>query len=110
MSRINCVSQIDKDTGDIVTTLRMPAEVLDRINNAEDQLGEQEGAVMRDKLLQALAAMVIASVDGFRSDFGYSIGAQERKIRADHERIKAQGGPPQIGLGDEPLQFGSRVQ
>lgn len=64
MSQIRCVSTRKGDQ--VTTALYVPAEVLDRLNNAEDILGEQEGATMRDRTLQVLAAMVIQSIDEFR--------------------------------------------
>lgn len=36
------------------------------MNALEDQHGEQEGATRRNRLLEALAAMVIQSLDEFR--------------------------------------------
>lgn len=66
VSQIRCVSVTDAG-GNVHTTLSVPREVLDRVNSFEDVYGEQEGAVRRDRLLSALAAMVIQSLDEFRT-------------------------------------------
>lgn len=66
MSQIRCVSITDA-SGNVFCTLSMPREVVDRMNSFEDAYGEQAGAQRRDHLLSALAAMVIQSLDEFRT-------------------------------------------
>lgn len=63
---IHAVSQRD-EAGNAHCTLSLPQELLDRLNTAEDRLGEQEGAAYRDKVLTVLAGMVIQSIDAFRN-------------------------------------------
>lgn len=65
MSIIRCVTVHDAE-GNVHSTLSMPRVVVDRMNECEDEFGEQEGAKRRDRLLSALAAMVIQSIDSFR--------------------------------------------
>lgn len=96
--------------GEIECRLTLPVEILDRINRAENVLGEQMGAVMRDRLLQALAAMVIASIDEYRMGPLFSAQSQDREIERERQEIIKSGVPPEIGTGDEPLDFGGRVQ
>jgi hypothetical protein len=96
--------------GNVQTVLTCPHEILERINNAEETLGEQRGALMRDKLLQAVAAMVIQSLDEFRSGPIFSSQMDDLRIAREREEIKQRGGPPDIGTGEEPLEFGGRVK
>lgn len=66
MSNIRCVTVHDAE-GNVHSTLSMPHTVIERMNAWEDEFGEQEGAKRRDRLLSALAAMVIQSIDAFRT-------------------------------------------
>jgi hypothetical protein len=95
---------------EVTCTLTCPVEILERIQHAEEALGEQQGAIMRDRLLQALAAMVIASIDEFRMGPIFVSLDDDRRIEAERQRILKRGTPPDIGLGDEPLDFGGKVK
>ena len=106
---IRCVTQIGEG-GIVTTTMLISPEVLDRINGAEGQFGEQRGAEIRDKLLTALAAMVIQSIDEFRAGPIFTSAADDRRIEADRQRILKSGQKPEIGTGEEPLDFGGRVK
>jgi hypothetical protein len=64
--KIHAVTQADEE-GNVHCTLSLPREVFDRMKGYEDQYGEQEGAKRRDRLLEALAAMVIGSIDNYRT-------------------------------------------
>lgn len=65
-TNIKCASIIGDTEGNVITSLYVPRAVVDRLNAFEDTMGEQKGAEMRDRLLSALAAMVIQSLDEFR--------------------------------------------
>lgn len=110
MSRLLCVTQL-QDPETVVTTMQIPVGILDRINNAEETFGEQEGSAMRDRLLQAIAAMVIQSIDSFRVSPIYAAAAQDRQIEAERQELLLK--PPEPPVGDDtdppPLEFGSRV-
>lgn len=80
MSQIHAVTQRD-EAGNAHCTLSLPQELLDRLNSAEDRLGEQSGAQYRDRVLQVLAAMVISSIDSFRvSDLSTTVSKREGEL------------------------------
>jgi hypothetical protein len=107
---IRAATQAGTEAGTIQCVLTFPVEILDRVNRAEQTLGEQLGAVMRDRLLSALAAMVIASIDEYRMGPIFSAQSDDRRIEAEKQDIIASGEVPEIGTGDEPLDFGGRVK
>lgn len=73
MSEIRAVTVCDEQ-GNVHTTLSLPREVLTRLAEREVK-DEQDGAKYRDRLLQALASMVIQSIDEFRTTDIFSKGA-----------------------------------
>lgn len=101
------------DPEKVIVTLECPVEVLDRINNAEPLLGEQRAAKMRDNLLEAIAAMVIASLDEFRMGPIFQSGADDRRLakeRQDRLGREAEDEPRPGDDGQAPLEFGNRVK
>lgn len=111
---IRAVTQRSLDTDEITCTLTAPMEILDRVNRAEETLGEQMGAAMRDRLLQALAAMVIASLDEYRMGPFMQARAQDQKIEEQREnnaqkRVHREE-LHELGGDDAPLDFGSRIE
>lgn len=111
MSTTRVVSTAQPD-GNVQCVLTVPFQVLDRVNNAERTFGEQEGAAMRDRLLEALAAMVIASLDEFRMGPIFQSASQDRRIdeeRAQQKRITPEQAG-ELGGDDAPLDFGDRVR
>ena len=106
---IRCHTQID-DGGFVVCTMTVSPEILDRANLAVELIGEERGAEVRDRLLSALAAMVIQSIDEFRKGPIFTATADDRRIEREKQEIIRRGGPPEIGTGEEPLDFGGRVR
>ena len=114
MSNLRCTSEMAPDRSKVLVTHECPIEILDRVNNAEAVLGdEQEGARMRDRLLQAIAAMVIASLDEFRMGPIFQSASDDRRLEAERQsRLgrEAADEPRPGDDGESPLEFGSRVK
>lgn len=104
---------MSEDKENVIVTLNCPVAVLDRVNNAETLLGEQRAAQMRDRLLEAIAAMVIASLDEFRMGPIFQSSADERRLEAERQdRLgrEAEDEPRPGDDGEAPMEFGGRVK